>query len=242
MLNIQSPSSFDSHRLNRDTWRDPTLEAMIQAAFVVYQTYDVSEDGQSLMSFYNITSLPVIIMVDPVTGAPMRQWNGFQEATRLAEDFVPFMDIRFDDPGAARLAASSMRRKQGSKVEQGGARHVGEEERAIQEAIAASMRQPSACHLVDDEDKEEEGKKSDAGADNHQLHSDHQLRGNPGEDMDQCDHDNHDDVLIEQTSVSAEQVAAEAAASLPKDDSGPGMCRIGMCVRSVECIHADSQL
>lgn len=82
VLNVQSPSSFDSHRLNRDMWRDGTIQALLETSFVVYQTYDVSQDGESLMGYYAIDRLPVIIMVDPVTGAPMKHWFGFIEASR----------------------------------------------------------------------------------------------------------------------------------------------------------------
>lgn len=82
VLNVQSPSSFDSHRLNRDMWRDGTIQALLETSFVMYQTYDVSQDGESLMGYYAIDKLPVIIMVDPVTGAPMKHWYGFIEASR----------------------------------------------------------------------------------------------------------------------------------------------------------------
>lgn len=113
VVNIQSPSNFDSHRLNRDTWRDGTIHAMVEAYFVLFQTYDVAEQGQELMAYYDVAELPVILIVDPVTGAPMRRWYGFVEAVNLAENFVPFTEISFDDPRAARLAASSMRKRHG---------------------------------------------------------------------------------------------------------------------------------
>lgn len=117
ILNIQSPSNFDSHRLNRDTWRDSTLQAILQTSFIVYQTYDVAEEGIELIAAYGVTEFPVILIVDPVTGAPMKRWSGFVDAARLAEDLVPFMDTPFDDPGAACLAASSFRKKYGESVQ-----------------------------------------------------------------------------------------------------------------------------
>lgn len=116
ILNIQSPSNFDSHRLNRDTWRDGTLQALLQASFIVYQTYDVAEEGIELIGMYDITEYPVILIVDPVTGAPMKRWTGFVDASRLAEDLVPFMDTPFDDPGAATLVASSFRKRFGESI------------------------------------------------------------------------------------------------------------------------------
>jgi UBX domain-containing protein 7 len=116
ILNIQSPSNFDSHRLNRDTWRDATLQALLQASFIVYQTYDVAEEGMELMGMYGVIELPTIVIVDPVTGTPMKRWSGFVDASRLAEDLVPFMDTPFDDPRAATLAASSFRKRIGESA------------------------------------------------------------------------------------------------------------------------------
>eukprot|EP00889_Picochlorum_renovo_P005250 jgi/Picre1/32280/NNA_007626.t1 len=122
VVNIQSPSNFDSHRLNRDTWRDGTIQALVEAYFILFQTYDVAEQGQELMAYYDVEELPVILVVDPVTGAPMRRWYRFIEAVDLAENFIPFTEISYDDPRAARLAASSMRKRHGgaSVLESGG--------------------------------------------------------------------------------------------------------------------------
>jgi len=111
LVNIQSPSSFDSHRLNRDTWKDPAMGAMLPVSFVFYQTYDVREEGQILASMWGCDSFPVTLVVDPVTQAVMRTWNGFVRADALIEELVPFMDTSFDDPGASRLAAASFRKK-----------------------------------------------------------------------------------------------------------------------------------
>lgn len=118
VVNIQSPSNFDSHRLNRDTWRDGAIKALVEAYFVLFQTYDVAEQGQEMMAYYDVAELPVILVVDPVTGAPMRRWYGFVDAVELAERFVPFTEIVFDDPRAARLAASSMRKRHGAPLPQ----------------------------------------------------------------------------------------------------------------------------
>ncbi len=103
VVNIQSPSSFDSHRLNRDVWKDDAMQAMLPVSFILYQTYDVSEEGQDLAGGWGVTEFPVILVVDPVTGAPMKKWHGFIRADELIEELVPFMDTNFDDPEAASL-------------------------------------------------------------------------------------------------------------------------------------------
>ena len=139
IVNIQSPSSFDSHRLNRDTWRDGTIQALLPTSFLLYQTYDVSEEGQEMMAFYNVDVLPTILIVDPMTGAPMKQWHGFVDASILADGIVPFMDTPFDDPGAARLAASSFRRKYGGVTQ------------AVEAPITAPQREPEPVADVEQE-------------------------------------------------------------------------------------------
>lgn len=110
ILNIQSTSQFASHQLNRDTWRDPGIHALIQSSFVLYQVFDITDLGQKLVTFYKVFEIPTILVIDPVTGAPMRQWTGFISAEKLGEELAPFLDTSFSDPGAARLAAS-MKRK-----------------------------------------------------------------------------------------------------------------------------------
>ena len=40
------------------------------------------EEAQKLMAYYRIYELPAVLVVDPVTGAPMRQWTGFVNAER----------------------------------------------------------------------------------------------------------------------------------------------------------------
>jgi UBX domain-containing protein 7 len=82
LVNFQSTTQFASHQLNRDTWGDATLKELVRASFVLLQVYDISDEGQKLLGFYKIYELPTIVVVDPLTGAPMRQWTGFKNAER----------------------------------------------------------------------------------------------------------------------------------------------------------------
>ena len=81
-MNLQSTSQFASHQLNRDTWRDSTVHALVESSFVLFQTYDVTDEGQKLLTFYRAYEVPATIVVDPVTGAPMRHWTGFMSSDR----------------------------------------------------------------------------------------------------------------------------------------------------------------
>jgi len=92
------------------------MQVMLSVSFVLYQTYDVTEEGQQLASGYGVTEFPVVLVVDPVTGAPMRRWFGYVSSGELVEALVPFMDTSFDDPRASRLAASSFKKKHSGSV------------------------------------------------------------------------------------------------------------------------------
>ncbi|KAK2076990.1 hypothetical protein QBZ16_005218 [Prototheca wickerhamii] len=109
VLNVQSPHEFNCHRLNRDTWRDQIVSDLIQQNFVFYQVFTGDEEGLRIMSGYRLASTPAILVVDPVTGAPMRTWTGFMGPDRLVEELLPFMEMSFDDPKAASLASKSHR-------------------------------------------------------------------------------------------------------------------------------------
>jgi hypothetical protein len=105
IVNIQNTAEFASHQLNRDTWRDGGVEALVSSSFVLFQVYDVSEEGQMLVEFYQCNHIPAIMVVDPITGAQMRSWSGFLGPVALIEALMPFIDTSFLDPGAARLAS-----------------------------------------------------------------------------------------------------------------------------------------
>ena len=52
-----------------------------------------------LCSMYKASRLPVIMVVDPITGASLYTREGFVGAEKLIEDLIPFMDHGPTDPG-----------------------------------------------------------------------------------------------------------------------------------------------
>lgn len=110
---MQNTSDFASHQLNRDTWRNSSIAALVESTFILYQAYTVTDLGQKLLSFYNIYEVPSIIVIDPVTGAPMKLWTGFMSPEKLIDELMPFLDTNFNDPGASRLAVSLKKRQSG---------------------------------------------------------------------------------------------------------------------------------
>ena len=103
MANVQSEAIFASHLLNRDTWTDPALRALLPS-FVLWQADVSAEAGAAAAEQYKLSELPAILVLDPATGAAMRTWAGFVSAAALLEGLIPFADVTFDEPGAAALA------------------------------------------------------------------------------------------------------------------------------------------
>jgi hypothetical protein len=98
LVNVQSNTEFGSHRLNRDTWRHEAVHSLLATSFVFLQLYDVAPDGRKFLSNYQLgneyvpATLPVTLLIDPVTGAKMHTWSGFVDAERFMEEIIPFCD------------------------------------------------------------------------------------------------------------------------------------------------------
>ncbi|DBB18836.1 TPA: hypothetical protein ACH3X3_000428 [Trebouxia sp. C0006] len=147
MVNVQSNSEFASHQLNRDTWSDPTVSSILMGSFVFWQVTDSSDMGSRFMTSYRIdsvTELPITLILDPITGAKQRQFLGFIEPQRLAEDLVPFMDHDIHHPSAHKLATQHKRKQ---TQHQPPTKKVMTEEDELQMALAMSVEdvpQPQA--------------------------------------------------------------------------------------------------
>lgn len=138
LVNVQSNDEFASYQLNRDTWSNPAVSDIIQGSFVFWQVQHVTDAGARLMSSYQLTQLPAVLVIDPVTGAKVRMWTGFLEPDRMIEDLVPFLDHSFSDPAAAMLATSQLKRKHSQNQEQELPRALTEDEE-LEAALAASL-------------------------------------------------------------------------------------------------------
>lgn len=49
------------------------------------QVYDDTTEGQKVCTYYKLDSIPVVLVIDPITGQKMRSWNGMVEPERLLE-------------------------------------------------------------------------------------------------------------------------------------------------------------
>lgn len=94
---------------NRDTWASDGVSAFIASAFVLLQLDSRTAEAAKVSTFYSLAGgeLPVILLIDPITGARLHSWAGFVEAEKLLEDLLTFADR----PPSQALSAPNRKRK-----------------------------------------------------------------------------------------------------------------------------------
>ncbi|XP_011021683.1 PREDICTED: UBX domain-containing protein 2-like [Populus euphratica] len=92
LVNLQSTKEFSSHMLNRDTWANEAVAQTISTNFIFWQVYDDTSEGRKVCTYYKLDSIPVVLIIDPITGQKMHSWVGMVQPENLLEDLVPFMD------------------------------------------------------------------------------------------------------------------------------------------------------
>lgn len=92
VVNLQSTREFSSHMLNRDTWANEAVAQTITNNFIFWQVCDDTEEGSKISTYYKLDSVPVTLVIDPITGQKMRLWRGMIQPESLLEDLLQFMD------------------------------------------------------------------------------------------------------------------------------------------------------
>ncbi|XP_073112268.1 putative plant UBX domain-containing protein 14 [Elaeis guineensis] len=93
LVNLQCTEEFSSHLLNRDLWSNETVAQAIQTKFIFWQMYRDSDEGKKVCTYYNLVSLPAVLIIDPITGQKMHEWSGMIQAEQFLELLLPFMDV-----------------------------------------------------------------------------------------------------------------------------------------------------
>eukprot|EP00961_Rhodomonas_salina_P083780 1125780-Rhodomonas_salina.5 len=92
LVNIQKRDEFTSHMLNRDTWKDQAVKTLIGPHFVFWQQQFDSVAGAQHISLYPCMELPMVDIVDPVTGALLERFNGYLAPEEMLERLTRFLD------------------------------------------------------------------------------------------------------------------------------------------------------
>eukprot|EP00614_Pseudopedinella_elastica_P028231 CAMPEP_0172634166 /NCGR_PEP_ID=MMETSP1068-20121228/193181_1 /TAXON_ID=35684 /ORGANISM="Pseudopedinella elastica, Strain CCMP716" /LENGTH=124 /DNA_ID=CAMNT_0013446045 /DNA_START=26 /DNA_END=397 /DNA_ORIENTATION=+ len=90
LVNIQAESEFDSHRLNRDTWPNETLQLLLESLCVFWQQYEASGEGELFCSRYRVSKYPHLAMIHPRTGLCLWEKAGFVSAEFLCDKVSDF--------------------------------------------------------------------------------------------------------------------------------------------------------
>ncbi|PSS26835.1 Plant UBX domain-containing protein [Actinidia chinensis var. chinensis] len=142
LVNVQSTTEFSSHMLNRDTWSNEAVAQTITSNFIFWQVNDDTEEGRKVCTYYRLDSIPVVLVVDPITGQKMRSWCGMIQPESLLEDLLPFMDGSPKD----HVSLSNKRPRESSqtspnKIQEAPvvADEINEEDEELLHALAASM-------------------------------------------------------------------------------------------------------
>jgi len=95
LVNIQQAEVFASHTLNRDVWRDETIQDILAENFLFWQRDDKSTEGNQFCQFHQCGhQLPHICMIDARTGRRIKSWDGrkWVEVHAAAEYLYGFLD------------------------------------------------------------------------------------------------------------------------------------------------------
>ncbi|GMH14993.1 hypothetical protein Nepgr_016834 [Nepenthes gracilis] len=148
LVNLQSTKEFSSHMLNRDTWANEAVAQTIKTNFIFWQVYDDTSEGTKVCTYYKVDSVPVILVIDPVTGQKMRSWSGMIHPDSLLEALLQFMD---SSPKNHNVSLSHKRPRDSYQTPAQQFQNVlasvetNEEDEEVQQALAASlesMKQP----------------------------------------------------------------------------------------------------
>jgi hypothetical protein len=92
LVNIQKRQEFASQMLNRDTWPDETVRTIIGFRFLFWQQEFESQAGMQYLSCYPTGQLPIVDIIDPITGGLLERIEEYQNAEQMVERLTRFID------------------------------------------------------------------------------------------------------------------------------------------------------
>ncbi|KAF2767438.1 putative UBX domain protein [Teratosphaeria nubilosa] len=100
IVNVQDPSIFDCQVLNRDIWKNKSIQETIKEHFIFLQYNKNDPRGREYVQYYfannrdNEDAYPHIAIVDPRTGEQVKTWSGSPapKAADFLMDLHEFLD------------------------------------------------------------------------------------------------------------------------------------------------------
>ncbi|KAL3635885.1 hypothetical protein CASFOL_020432 [Castilleja foliolosa] len=139
LVNMQSTKEFSSHMLNRDTWANEAVAQTITNNFIFWQVYDDTKEGRKVCTYYKLDSIPVVLVLDPITGQKMHSWRGMVQPETLLEDLLRFMDSSPSDHHVSQSHKRPIENLRAPAPSLPAENNDEDEEAELQRALAVSM-------------------------------------------------------------------------------------------------------
>lgn len=146
LINVQDPNIFDCQVLNRDIWKDASVQATVREHFVFKQYSKSDPQAQSYVRFYfhsvdSEDAYPHIAIVDPRTGEQVKVWSGSPapKAGEFLQQLHEFLD-RYSLKAYARNPVAT-RKAEGKKTKDVGRMSEDEMmEMAMQQSLSGQRK------------------------------------------------------------------------------------------------------
>lgn len=158
LVNIQVASSFASHCLNRDMWKDDAVKALVRRSFMLWQQDAGSVGGKAYSQFYHPTEFPHIAVLCPRTRSQMLTLpTDAQTPALLVSKLGSFVEVNGDDIQPSASAASSASGSSAAARKKGG---KSDDELRMEAAIRDSL-----AEMEDDGGEEHESEEAPGSGD-----------------------------------------------------------------------------
>jgi hypothetical protein len=143
VVNLQPQDVFASHQLNRDTWKDPRVCALVERHCLLWQCDMNSRAAATIRGFYNMDYLarqtPQTLLLHPRTGELVHRAAGFVEPAAMVALLAVFLadHCGVDAAVAARLG--------------GGAASADEDDAGAERALELESSDDGGIAFSDDE-------------------------------------------------------------------------------------------
>ncbi|KAF0981352.1 hypothetical protein FDP41_012612 [Naegleria fowleri] len=93
IVEIQKDDVFDCHRMNRDTWGNELVQAVLTPFFILWQADEGTNQATFFKGRYQVFSYPYVCIIDPRTGENVKTWAGkFIDAPTMVDSLQNFVD------------------------------------------------------------------------------------------------------------------------------------------------------
>jgi len=108
LVNIQDDAVFQSHTLNRDVWRNETIQEVLVPNFIFWQRGADSPQGKHFVQLYGVRNYPHISAIHPRTGRQLVVWpfEKFSSADDAICELIAFIEKQHSSSSSSSTSMS----------------------------------------------------------------------------------------------------------------------------------------